>query len=537
MAVGEHGAVARSTDAGITWRSIPIDVTEDLAGVSGRVTGDLVASGKGGALLVSHDRGVSWSKMPSPASALGPVWTDGADQVLVAASSTLWHTVDAGKHWTAALADANCGTFVDVRSIDGWLYAGSDSCVARSSDNGATWVDVAHQSGTHYGAVWREGDSLAVFAGDGAVRSADGGKTWAGGWQSLKARAHDTWGDNLGRLVVGERGMIERTLDHGQTWVDLAGDRFNGKMLNGVVASRGALVVVGEDGLVRRSTDGGAGWLIPNAVTDADLSHVTLTRDGTAYAAGQYEYDGRIVVLRSKDGGATWEPLDTRHDKQLEVLWASPAGEVFLGAAGDLEKSADGKTWVAVRGAGQLRVMAGDGDNHLFGLGSYRFVRSSDHGATWTESRITEQSDDFHFLACAPDGALYAMAHGWDGVFASSLDHGKSWQVTRGPGLGQARGLVATAHGLLVVSDIGVFRSADGGKTFKGALGGDAWTAAFAASGVVWAVGHGRVARSDDDGVTWEIEELRADPHAVVSTATGEAIAVGPAGTILRYGR
>jgi photosystem II stability/assembly factor-like uncharacterized protein len=66
---------------------------------------------------------------------------------------------------------------------------------------------------------------------------------------------------------------------------------------------------------------------------------------GTAYASGT-EGDGDTVVLKSTDGGVTWEALDV--------------SGLFNAGIHDLQVDAAGNVYVATRGNGIFRLRAGE---------------------------------------------------------------------------------------------------------------------------------------------------------------------------------
>ena len=207
------------------------------------------------------------------------------------------------------------------------------------------------------------------------------------------------------------------------------------------VASVQALVMDGHGTIyagsfghgIFRSVDRGSTWArAGGGVTDPFILSLSSTKDGAVYA-GTF----RGGVFRSRDDGRSWQPVSTGL-KQMEV-----------------------KALLAV----DQELFAGTGD------GVYRLRHSDDH---WIP--VTTGLDDIlvHALARSPDGTLFAGTSG-KGLFRFS-PRSSGW-VRLHHGLKDHEGLIENFIRVLVIDhdqnivagtfDGGVFRSADGGMTWR----------------------------------------------------------------------
>jgi photosystem II stability/assembly factor-like uncharacterized protein len=230
------------------------------------------------------------------------------------------------------------------------------------------------------------------------------------------------------------------------------------------VAQRdGLLVAVGERGHVLVSRDDGASWTQADVPTRALLTGVFMHDGQLGWAVGHDE-----VVLRTHDGGLTWERMHYAPEKEkplLDVWFEDDRHGLAVGAYGGLLATSDGgDTW-------ESRSVNGDDDFHLnhivraedgvlyLAAEAGRLYRSDDSGRTWMALPSPYQGSFFGLLPLS-DGAL--LAFGLRGHLFRSPDQGRTWQridtgteatLTSAIELGPGRFVVAGLAGTLLWSD------------------------------------------------------------------------------------
>jgi photosystem II stability/assembly factor-like uncharacterized protein len=207
---------------------------------------------------------------------------------------------------------------------------------------------------------------LAGTYGDGLFRSADGGRSW----ERIEA-GHKTFRFVTPELAGTEPARVYRSTDGGQGWAELDGitripgheqwylpySPRAGAARNAYVSGDRLLVAVEVGGLLR-SDDGGGTWVCEPVAGDEDVHHVTGHPDdrdlvyvslGTASLTRRGGQHGGIA--RSRDGGRTWEKIETDYTRaaivppaRRDLLLAGPAPRV--GRGGRIVVSSDGgDTW------------------------------------------------------------------------------------------------------------------------------------------------------------------------------------------------
>jgi len=335
-----------------------------------------------------------WSGRDSQAVVTMPdgsiVLMGGIDTTGITTFNDTWRSTDNGKTWT--LENASSGwsgrqghTAVAMPDGSIVLMGGGDengtllfNDTWRSTDNGATWMQVSAGSGWekrffHSSAVMPDG-SIVLMGGD------DNSKT-----------LNDTW----------------RSTDNGKTWVQVnAGSGWEKRFFHSsVVMPDGSIVLMGGDNSDNtalndtwRSTDNGATWIQVNANSgwSARAFHSSVViPDGSIVLMGGGDWEGNRFfndTWRSTDNGATW--MQVNASSGWSGRWshssvAMPDGSIVLtGGTNDYYTSAINDMW-----------------------------RSTDNGATWMQvnagSRWSQRA--CHSSVAMPDGSIVLMG-GYDGT-------------------------------------------------------------------------------------------------------------------------
>jgi photosystem II stability/assembly factor-like uncharacterized protein len=257
---------------------------------------------------------------------------------------------------------------------------------------------------------------LAGTYGDGLFRSADDGRSWERVEAGLTASAFRF----LTRDLAGtEPARVYRSADGGRSWDELDGitnipgheqwflpySPRAGAARNAYVSGDRLLVAAEVAGLLR-SDDGGRTWVCEPVDGDEDVHHVTGHPDdpdllyvslGTASLAHREGQHGGIA--RSRDGGATWEKVETDYTRATivpparpDLLLAGPA--LRVGREGRIVVSADGgDTWepaghgidVPMRDMVELFVAAPDGTVWAICSGG-RLLRAAPDEWSWASA-------------------------------------------------------------------------------------------------------------------------------------------------------
>ncbi|HEC21825.1 MAG TPA: hypothetical protein ENI95_02785, partial [Chloroflexi bacterium] len=454
----DDGHIYRSDDGGLTWEPVSVDLPPGLRILK---------------LIVSpRDADVVYLLSGEGRFASGP--------------PAAFRSMDGGVHWEPisvapgrvpgrvmdiALSRANPSTlYLTTYNIEPDLYG----YLYRSEDGGETWEEVTHRAGI----IWlhpadprliRLIDVGAQFPWDernGVWESTDGGATWrqvsgVEDWDTGWSRAYfayeasfngdaRTLGEDLSdpdALLWATGQWIFATFDGGRRFQNLFTDqvapgRWRSRGLDNVVMFGFTVSEAAPDDIYLgyfdigcwRSRDYGASWQNcnhPDYTGDWEGQGGNTTtlladpsRAGVIWTAQAASWDEPGTLLRSSDGGETWEAVGAGLPPAplmgLSLDRASPEDSrtLFLAAAGDVYVSHDdGYHWSRAFKCGGCRVTAVDRfDGALVYAGGERGLwRSTEGGAvgTWESVGLPEMSGEV-------SGEVWEW--GWEGVISIEPD-------------------------------------------------------------------------------------------------------------------
>jgi photosystem II stability/assembly factor-like uncharacterized protein len=246
----------------------------------------------------------------------------------------------------------------------------------------AMMLDAAH-AGKRIVAVGEQGYVLL---------SDDGGRTQR---QARAVPANLTltavsFADERNGWAVGHGGVIVHTVDGGETWTlqrsDLSVDQ---PLLTVYFRDAQHGWAAGLWSLLFATSDGGKTWQqvtlpAPEGAKRADLNLLKLFPGAgdTLYIAAE-----RGTVLRSRDGGTTWQYLPTGSKASLWTGTALPDGTLLVGGLGGriLRSTDEGATWsvLSAGSSGSITQLRVEGKQVWAASLDGRLLRSSDAGRTW----------------------------------------------------------------------------------------------------------------------------------------------------------
>ncbi|MFA5941180.1 MAG: hypothetical protein WC809_17630 [Sinimarinibacterium sp.] len=311
VAVGELGQILVADDAKGPWRSAKLEPQQGLTLTRAIFAGDgvVVAVGHDGLIARSSDRGETWKQV-----ALGG---EGSDPLLGLAGP-----------------------------YDGRLYAfGAFGLYLISDDLGQTWQQrelVIDEGGAAQAAAAEVIDPNAdPFANFDA--EAVGG---AGHLNDMTQTADGSL------ILVGERGLLLRSTDKGETWKKL-GDVYSGSFYGVVALPDKSLVAYGMRGNVFYSRDAGTSWNRAKVPLQQSLFAGAVGPGGEAILGGAGN-----TVLVSTDGGATFTLSAVKARNAIAGLLPLAKGEWLTVGDGGIRTEREAKGVVPE----QPETAAGEGE-------------------------------------------------------------------------------------------------------------------------------------------------------------------------------
>ena len=345
--VGQDGVFMRTEDGGGTWTQSasfprhwyddpPVRNMQFIDAQRGFAAGDHVYR--------TADGGQTWRDMGYHGTAARMVFLS-AQVGFIVGNSGLRRTVDGGETFET-VASASDVAFLDETT---GVYVGS-SGVFGTSDGGATWAAV---SATELSLVLYVGADVLIGVHNGAImpgdhafyRSADGGATWQfmfadNSYSGSRYITDLAPIDADSVAAVDVNGAIWVSDDTGLTWAKTHAQI--GEFYNYTVESWGlhfptpaAGYAAGAPGVVLKSTDGGASWEQISNGGAIDLYDVAMHESGFGIAVGD-----DLGVLRTEDFGKKWiagraDTVPYSYFKSVQIIDEDTAVACGVGEAWD----------------------------------------------------------------------------------------------------------------------------------------------------------------------------------------------------------
>jgi CshA-type fibril repeat protein len=229
--------------------------------------------------------------------------------------------------------------------------------------------------------------------------------------------------------------------------------------------------LVDDDGNALRSTDGGVNWQhVGPDIDEYDNLSYAASGNGMvillSFEVGEDENEEPLYEhYRSTDGGGTWQPVDLPTpvaDYYEDATLISESGDVMYqldfgysqGQVNVWRSTNMGVTWTALDPVDafnpnsyavsddgtKLFISAYDPDTMAEPEADHLLIKSSDSGATWTQSDPTTEFIGYGELQVSGDGSkvlmkAYKFSNDDQPLYAST-DGGSTWTERTGPGAG-----------------------------------------------------------------------------------------------------
>jgi len=346
------GEVLKSTDGGTNWLpcagGLPREWVQSLCispeyATDGTVFAGFGVNGDGPGLFKTTDGGTSWHiangnmSIPRRISSLAIYQEiDGSYELLAGADRNEIYQITSNNHVWSSLG-SGVGSIIALSpdySSDRTIFAASwnEYYVHKSADGGISWLRI--DNGLPFTAWWDMAMSpdytvdrtLFIGGNNGIYKSTNAGTSWIPSRQGLKDSAINeieispdyaidqtlfAGGNNLGVFKSTDNGMNWQSSNQGLP----ASPRYNGPSIMSLAVSpdfasdRTIIASVYSQGTYR-STDAGANWdqIYPRDASAIGISP-SFNQDRTLFLSTFTGWTHLIVM--SRDGGQTWETLDT----------------------------------------------------------------------------------------------------------------------------------------------------------------------------------------------------------------------------------
>lgn len=496
--VGEAGLIMKTSDGGISWRSLNSGTKAWLRSVffinelKGFCTG-VEWNSFDGVLLSTENGGTTWDIRIFDSTyntyKINQVFfIDPNIGFLTCYNGKIFKTINGGTDWeyfdTELSFSFNSICFLDSNTgwIGGWNQSSGgedDGVILKTIDGGNHWAIASYCPYSVLSISFANQSSGYAVGYDGILKTSDGGQTWSsvystGGFYSVFCQSADT------ATVIGSNGLIINTYDGGTSW-DTIPSGTNNHLFCLFTGNEDAKFIVGEYGTVLKKNSNEDIWMPLSHGILKDLSTIRFTDESNGYCL--VSEDG---FLKTTDAGLTWSYNNIGDSYYwLSSLWASS------------------KTTLHILGSRTA----------YFPYDSVFIFKSTDAGESWSISYrdLAKHLNSLFFL-----DSLNGFAIGYDmltgGAFIlKTTDAGDSWALDQ------------TFHGYVIraifftdpltgyiAGDNIIMKTSDGGVSWETqTVSGDIYSLWFIDSSTGFACGRdGFLMKTMDGGLNWSLIDL-----------------------------
>ena len=398
-AVGEGGAVIKTTNGGQKWIWYECGVENTLRTVAAVNNGQrVIAGGDGGIILISEDAGETWSQLSSPT--IRNIWNMQmiTEEIgwMVGEGGTALKTANGGLNWIQQPMPFPNAPYWDLSFINtsfGYICS-SSGIVLQTTNGGGNW-NIQQAGDTRSIYTIYAFDTLKASAGGFAgkvVYTTDGGISWlaAGGGISAAGINKIKFMDDTKGFLASSGGFYKST-NSGASWVSIQDLKVSGIVpittnLSCPTESEG--YVTGDKMLIAKSNNTGESWR--KTIVNTDFINVYFKNEQEGFI------NSDNLIYTTKDAGNT-----------LDTLLTFPYGNIY---------SLEGMTFT-------------DSLTGYAGTLPTRIYKTVDGGESWYRTNITGLSDTggviqkFFFLTNDVGWAIKGNQ------IMKTTDSGESWFV------------------------------------------------------------------------------------------------------------
>jgi len=440
IASGFGGLILRSTDGGETFAQVTSGVTGDLWGL--QMINDTLgwACGNGNSLVKTTDGGLNWNTVTTPGYTSDYWWIDFMNESygFIAANGKILRTTDGGNNWEIIQAGDSYPLFsidvIDSLQISAAGYGGTGYGAKNiySSDAGYTWINGGPITTESVNCIKyiNPDTGYTVLTEVSARKTTNRGQSW-----TIIGEIDDNYElqffeeDNIG-YSAGTVLKINKSEGNFNIWNrlilnDTFSDVYFTSETTGYVASR----------WFYKTTDSGISWtMLPNFPTNlftSTLGSVAFADNLTGVVGGP-----PCRIVKTTDAGDTWylanrTGLDDTIGTTNKIFFINPATGWAVTSRGGILKTTDsGDNWFA-----QLNAGVSISFNSIYFIDSLngwtanfdRPFKTTNGGINWVQQTNLNiwNSDDVYFEN--QDTGWFAIYSSINNSLFRTTDAGLNW--------------------------------------------------------------------------------------------------------------
>jgi photosystem II stability/assembly factor-like uncharacterized protein len=390
-----------------------------------------------------------------------------------------------------------------------------------------------------------------AVGGDQILKTSDGGSSWKGlSVQYPKTAAGDysalldlSFPTTSVGYVVGYSSTIFKTMDGGNTWLQLNVSNNKGAILCVHFTSADMGYIGDETGKLFKTTNGGATWTALSTSTTTAINCLYFIDANTGWFSGN-----NGVIKKTSDGGDNWTSQNSGTTSAIKSMVFYSSNNGWVATSTSIIKTTNGgSNWSTVNSS-QTSI------NHIYfadantgWVTSFDFPntikKTTDGGSTWSTQYSGPNNTAFSSIYFISSTIGYAVGANTAQVLKTT-NGGTNWSLVNTPNLPNnnyaVHFLTSSSDGWMVGDQGTVLKSSDGGNSWTSQTSGTTilLTGVYANStSVAWFCGlSGLIKKTTDGGSNWTTQTsgLTVTLYDIEFIDANNGLCVGDQGKILK---
>jgi len=551
-AVGDLGALIKSTDGGTSWIVSETNTTTPILKVRSFNGQVVIASGFGGLILRSTNEGETFTQVTS--NVTGDLW--GLQMIndtlgwACGNANSLAKTTDGGQTWQRIFTPGYTSDYWWIDFLtESYGFIAANGKVLKTIDGGQNWEII--EAGDAYPLFSIDViDSLHIaaagYGGTGYVAkniySSDAGYTWINGGQLTNEAVNciQFVSPDTGYLVM-TNVSARKTTNRGQSWTTIQGisDNYELQLLveSNIGYSSGA-------GLKINKADGNLDeW--NRLIINDNFSDVFFVSEQNGFVISSSGFSAPSGLYKTTDSGINWQKHSSGLNGVDLLFLDSLSG--FIAGSTIYKSTSGGENWftanISVPTGPVVKIFfinstIGWAITNYSSIQNVYILKSTDSGENWFEQYSNLFFPSFTSINFVD--SLYGWISCLNGYPYKTTDGGLNWIEQTNSGIGASRDVffIDYQNGFLLESNK-LYKTIDGGSTWvqnQNLTGFSLAELSTYEDSTIFIIGY-KTYRSKDGGENWdEFTELNGTRITGLNLLNaGFGFAVGEQGLIMEY--
>ncbi|HRI48198.1 MAG TPA: YCF48-related protein, partial [Ignavibacteriaceae bacterium] len=540
-AVGDLGALIKTTDGGANWKTIQTNITVPILKIRSINGQTVIASGYSGLILRSTDGGETFTQVESGLGAGFDLWgLEIVNDTLgwACGATALLKTTDGGESWQIINIPGYTGNlwWIDFMN-ENYGFVAADGKVLKTTDGGNNWeiiqagddrplyciniIDSSHIAAAGYGGT--NYSAKNIYSNDGGYTWIHGGNLTTEEVNCIKYVSADT-----GYLVMSNVSAW-KTTNRGTEWTTIQGisDTYELQILENINEIIGYSAGTGLK--ISKTENGYENW--ERLIMNDNFSDVCFVSEEKGFALGNYN-----VLYKTTDGGINW----TAKGVLGSCITFIDSLKGFIGSSGAIWKTTDGgNNWYITNGANGASKIFIKNETTGWAIRNNIIYKTTDSGDNWFTQFTAPTSVRFTSIYFVD--SLYGWTANLGGRPYKTTNGGIEWVQQANLDIWASLDVFFKDYlnGFILESNK-LYRTTDSGLTFNliSRITGFSIAAKFSNHGdsIIFITGY-KTYRSIDGGMSWldfnELTSTRINGLSLLEPGLGYGI--GELGLVLRY--